>query len=231
MPLMKHCTLFLSLLAGGCLLAACSPLNPSRPSSGASHLTDAAVSASAQPPSSPAPALPPPGAAAELAKLAARDFATTLKSRLVQQIQAEGLASAIAFCQREAPRIAVEIGQKHQVSVGRVPALDRVRNPANAATGWQAATVSGFQLRVEAGEPVSELVAMQSQDLPEGVALRFARGIPVEEGCLACHGTTVKPEVVVALARHYPEDRARGYLPGDLRGLLWVEVPQAALKH
>jgi hypothetical protein len=29
----------------------------------------------------------------------------------------------------------------------------------------------------------------------------------------------------VALAARYPDDRATGFAPGDLRGWFWVEVP------
>jgi hypothetical protein len=65
------------------------------------------------------------------------------------------------------------------------------------------------------------------EGLPDGVALRMARGIETEPACLACHGSQIGPEVAAVLAEHYPRDRATGFAVGDLRGLLWVEVPAA----
>ena len=45
--------------------------------------------------------------------------------------------------------------------------------------------------------------------------------------CLTCHGPALAPEVREALAAKYPKDAARGFREGDLRGLLWAEVPKA----
>ncbi|MDY0022433.1 c-type heme family protein, partial [Arenimonas caeni] len=63
--------------------------------------------------------------------------------------------------------------------------------------------------------------------LPEGVSLRLARGIRVEAACLMCHGDNIAPPIAERLAALYPEDGATGFLEGDLRGLVWVEVPTA----
>ena len=41
--------------------------------------------------------------------------------------------------------------------------------------------------------------------------------------CLNCHGKDIDREVVARIDALYPEDRARGYAVGDLRGVFWVE--------
>ncbi|HBD19390.1 MAG TPA: hypothetical protein DC063_04395 [Arenimonas sp.] len=55
----------------------------------------------------------------------------------------------------------------------------------------------------------------------------MARGIRVEAACLMCHGDNIAPEIATRLAEHYPQDRATGFREGDLRGLIWAEVPLA----
>lgn len=222
--MMKMDRVLLTCLVGTGLAAGCSHLKdePRTAAQGApsAERTDGLAG------TAPASGMAQPADASERARMAARDFASTLKTRLMNHVRSEGLVSAIGFCHQEAPRIANEVGQKYQVSLGRVPVEGRLRNPANAAEGWQAAVMSSFERRHSAGEPVDRLVWMQTQGAPEGVAVRMARGIPVEKGCLACHGKEIGPEIQAALHRHYPEDEARGFAEGDLRGLLWVEVPR-----
>ena len=43
--------------------------------------------------------------------------------------------------------------------------------------------------------------------------------------CLACHGETLAEPVAQAIDRLYPEDQARGYQPGDLRGAFTITWP------
>ncbi|HCF96715.1 MAG TPA: hypothetical protein DEW46_16805, partial [Verrucomicrobia bacterium] len=45
--------------------------------------------------------------------------------------------------------------------------------------------------------------------------------------CVACHGPEeqIQPDVLAAIRAHYPNDRATGFQPGDLRGAISVEVP------
>ena len=70
-------------------------------------------------------------------------------------------------------------------------------------------------------------VAVLRDGLPDDVSLRIARGIRVEAACLMCHGDNIAPPIAGRLASLYPDDRATGFLEGDLRGLVWVEVPAA----
>jgi hypothetical protein len=42
--------------------------------------------------------------------------------------------------------------------------------------------------------------------------------IPTKKICLECHGANLAPEVAARLDALYPEDRARGFKIGDIRG-------------
>jgi hypothetical protein len=159
------------------------------------------------------------------AKAAAQAFSGQLRARLQAAMQEGGPTAAVEVCHAEAPRIAETVMAEHGVRLGRVAMPGRNRNVAQAAQGWQLATLESFQQAVSGGAAAAEQVAVVREGLPEGVALRMMRGIATEPVCVACHGTAVSPAVRDIIARHYPGDGATGFEVGDLRGALWVEVP------
>ncbi len=93
----------------------------------------------------------------------------------------------------------------------------RFRNPANAADSTLAGLFSAF-------ESDSALVSVWHRS-PDGTGpgWRYSRRITVEQSCLACHGT--QDERPAFIQSGYPDDRAFGFEPGDLRGLYVVFVP------
>lgn len=213
MTLRRHLTTAMPLAL---LLGACSPTSAPPPA----------------PPSPPGPVagadVPTDGATAApqaRAQAAAKAFSGGLRKQLQGRMAEGGPLAAVDFCKVEAPKIAAAMEAEHGVRLGRVPVTGKMRNPANAPNAWQAGVLAEFERRAAAGEPADTLAVMQDEGLPEGVALRMARGIKVEPGCLACHGKTVAEPVKAAIARHYPDDAATGFDVDDLRGLLWVEVP------
>ena len=60
----------------------------------------------------------------------------------------------------------------------------------------------------------------------DGRQLRYLRPLKIVSPCLACHGDPerIDPQVLEVLRERYPEDRAVGYSPGDLRGAISVTV-------
>ena len=52
------------------------------------------------------------------------------------------------------------------------------------------------------------------------------KAIPTGEVCLACHGKDINPDVASALDAAYPQDQARGYALGDIRGAFSVSKAQ-----
>lgn len=55
---------------------------------------------------------------------------------------------------------------------------------------------------------------------------RYARRIPVQQSCTACHGP--KEERPAFVKEGYPDDRAFGFEEGDLRGIYTVFVPASS---
>lgn len=161
--------------------------------------------------------------AATRAQAAMQDLSGSLRSALQAVMKEDGAMAAVNFCHDEAPKIAQAVAERNGVRVGRT-AL-RYRSQANAPNDWQRPVLEDFQARFESGEAVAELTAVQRDGLPQGVALRALRGIPLEPQCQGCHGSEIAPELAEAIAQRYPGDLATGFATGDLRGAIWAEVP------
>jgi len=39
-----------------------------------------------------------------------------------------------------------------------------------------------------------------------------------------CHGDNLAPDIAAELARRYPEDKAKGYMAGDIRGMVSISI-------
>jgi hypothetical protein len=145
-----------------------------------------------------------------------------LKKSLVGELTAamgQGAPAAIATCHTAAPALTAKVSREGAV-VGR--ATRKPRNPANLATGWQAEALAHFEQLHADGKP---LAGQSYTRVLAGGKLAYAEPLVVQELCLACHGQTLAPEVTARLAETYPQDRATGYAPGDLRGVAWAELP------
>ena len=138
-------------------------------------------------------------------------FQKQLMETVKAAMQAGGPLKAVEACQVQAPLIAAE-HSRAPWRVGRTSLL--VRNPANAADAWEHDVLRQFAQRAAAGEP---LASMQRSAVVAG-EVRVMQAIAVGEPCLACHGKTLKPELAALLDQRYPQDQARGYELGALRG-------------
>lgn len=135
-----------------------------------------------------------------------------LSGRLMEAMETQGPASAIAVCRKEATQIAETVGRERGLRIGRTGV--RLRNPKNDPPSWAESLVSeraetpNFVV-LDNGDPAALLpIKLQSQ-------------------CLMCHGPQEQiPQVVQdQLAKLYPNDEATGFRAGELRGWFWVELP------
>ena len=206
------------------LLAACAEPSPPVSPGEAAGTADVAP---ASPPAADggADAAAPAADAQARGQAAMKEFGDTLRTELRMAMGRDGADGAVAFCHDQAPVIAEQVMARHGVRLGRIAVPGRNRNPDNAPAGWQGEVLAGFQEAVDAGDAPEAQVALIRDALPDGVSLRMARGIRVEAACLMCHGDNIAPPIAERLAALYPDDRATGFLEGDLRGLVWVEVP------
>lgn len=147
-----------------------------------------------------------------------QQFGGALKGELQAAMKAGGPVNAIAVCNVKAPMIAEKVSADSGWTVAR--SSHKLRNPKNAPDAYTAAAIDAFLARQAAGESADGLVqtGIVTEDGQE--VFRMVKAIPTGEVCLSCHGgAEVQPEVEAALARLYPEDAARGFGMGDMRGV------------
>ena len=172
--------------------------------------------------SAAAPADVPPEVGAS--REAVQKFSATLKEALQQAVQNGGPVNGIAVCHDKAGQIAADLGQQLGMLVGRTSL--KVRNSANAADNWELAVLKQFEARKAQGEPADKLEFFAVIDDDQGQkTFRYMKAIPTAALCLNCHGENLKPEVAAKLKELYPNDQARGFKEGDLRGAFTLAKP------
>lgn len=147
-----------------------------------------------------------------------QQFAGTLKGELVGAMKAEGAPHAISVCNVQAPEIANKISVGSGWSIARSSHL--LRNPDNAPDAYTAAAIDTFLEREANGEMAKDMVMAGIIDNAGQREFRMVKAIPTGEVCVTCHGAGDVPEAVTArLAKLYPDDQARGFSVGDMRGV------------
>ncbi len=152
------------------------------------------------------------------AKGAMRSLGGKLRERVGAEMKAGGPVQAIAVCRDEASALTAEVAGSGEIELGRTS--HKLRNPDNAVPAW----LSTYLAEVQA-LPAAR-VRPRVFDLGDRVGL--VRPIGTAEVCTRCHGgaDSLDPAVRALLADAYPEDRATGFSPGDLRGLFWATAPK-----
>lgn len=155
---------------------------------------------------------------------AADALGKALKTRLQAALADGGPAAAMTICHDEAPAIAAAVGDSLHLVVGRT-AL-RVRNSDNAPDDWERAALEDFKARRAKGEQIKDMETwIVTRDAEGRRWFRYLKAIPTAPLCLKCHGKDIAPTVAARLAKLYPDDKATGFMPGDLRGAFTVSRP------
>ncbi|MDP6351680.1 MAG: DUF3365 domain-containing protein [Alphaproteobacteria bacterium] len=154
---------------------------------------------------------------------AVKAFAQALKGELVAAIKAGGPVHAIEVCNHAAPDIAAERTAAAGWRIARTSL--KPRNPGNRPDGWEEAVLEEFEARKAAGEDVVNLEASEIVTAEGRRSFRYMKAIPTGGVCLACHGQSLAPEVSAALDALYPDDQARGFAVGDIRGAFTITQP------
>lgn len=158
------------------------------------------------------------------AKALIKEFFTSLKAELQGAIAGGGPMNAIGVCKDRAPAIAQELSDKSGWDVGRTSL--KLRNPAlNAPDDWEKQVLAKFEERKAAGEDVKTMAHAEVVETKSGKRYRFMKAIPTGDLCLACHGKAINPELAAAIDETYPEDQARGFTLGDVRGAFTLSKP------
>lgn len=156
----------------------------------------------------------------DAARAAAADFGKALLGELQKAIAASGPESAIGVCNVEAPQIAADKSAERHMTIRRTSL--KLRQPDNKPDAWEMQQLQSFEQRKTAGENPATIEAGEYVEKDGKRVFRYMKAIPTGELCLACHGSTLKPEVAAKLKALYPMDAATGFKVGDLRGAFTI---------
>ena len=154
---------------------------------------------------------------------AIRSFAGALQEQLKSAMAAGGPTAAIEVCNVAAPEIGATVSEERGWRIRRTSL--KLRNPANAPDAWELAVLRDFEARKAAGEDPAMLDRAGFAVVDGQRTFRYMNAIGTQPVCTLCHGTAIAPEVAAALDALYPEDRARGFELGDIRGAFSIVQP------
>lgn len=159
----------------------------------------------------------------------ARKVATSVPPKLLavlsEEIAKGGPEGAILVCRDKAPQLAKAASDESGWAVRRVSL--RNRNPKAVPDAWERAALEDFDRRAAAGEPPATLEKAEIVTEDGKKSYRYMRALPVQELCVACHGPADRLSTAVRekLKSLYPDDKAVGYRPGEIRGAMTIRKP------
>ncbi len=194
------------------------PAAATAPKSSASGAPSAAGTAAVAPSAAAAPSATTVEANVSYARSLVGQFGPALKQELMQGMSAGGPTNAITVCSEKAPTIAASLEVKQGWSIRRTSL--KARNPKNAPDAWERKMLEKLEAQKAEGTPVGDL---EISELVDG-EFRYLKAIGTDALCLNCHGAELASDVVKALDALYPEDTARGYAVGDIRGAFTIRA-------
>ncbi len=141
-----------------------------------------------------------------------KKFGGNLKPELKKAIQSGGPAHAILICSEKAPAIAEKLEKDSGWNVKRVSL--KARNQNAKPDAWEKKVLQQFDKRQANGESAQKMAFAAV----ENGQFRFMKAQGVDDICLNCHAVEVSTDVEAALKDIYPQDAARGYSLGQIRG-------------
>jgi len=149
-------------------------------------------------------------------KQAIKAFVSQLKVELMAGMQTGGPLQAVSVCNTAAEEIARKNSEKNGWLISRTSL--KLRNSKNTPNEWEQAVLESFEKRKAAGEPISEIEHAEVVSNNGQSEFRYMKAIPAKGLCLVCHGENIASELRTKIDQLYPQDQARNYKLGDIRG-------------
>ena len=137
-----------------------------------------------------------------------------LGKNLMGKLQTEGTLEALNFCNENALSLTNTSAEKFQVKIQRVS--DKPRNPSNTANKEELAIISTYKKDLATNNKLNAITSKNTVYYP----------IISNKMCMQCHGTkrNITPKVYKKIVTLYPNDKAIGYSPNQLRGIWKVTL-------
>lgn len=154
---------------------------------------------------------------------AIKQFGSRLKDELQKGMKKGGPEKAIQVCHTVAKELADSTSQQLGWNIGRTSL--KVRNPENAPDSWELQVLDEFEKRKDQGGDITKMEHYETIQTNEKKVFRYMKAIPTSGLCLSCHGQSLSTKVIEQLDTLYPEDQARGFETGDIRGAFTITRP------
>ncbi len=139
----------------------------------------------------------------------------TLSGNLQKAMKKGGVPNALEYCNLAAMPLVDSLSKVHDAEIRRTSL--KVRNPKNRPTPQELEQLQSYEIQSKAGEKLSPVV---KEIDPNTIA--FYAPISIMPVCERCHGVlgnTLLEKDYEVVKKLYPEDKAIGYMSGDLRGM------------
>lgn len=161
-------------------------------------------------------------AAVEQSRNLTKSLLGNVREVLMRHMSAGGPTYAISACADTAQLLTEKFQKEHNISIRRVSM--KWRNAKNIPDEYEARVLEHFAALAAEGklDATTEHVEVINDS-----TLRFMQPIMFLSMCLPCHGgpAQINKDVQKVLRERYPEDKATGYRPGELRGAVSVIMP------
>lgn len=138
-----------------------------------------------------------------------------LSGQLSTQMKEGGLAQAIPFCNVQALPITHLLEEKFNVTIKRTS--DKLRNSKNEPTNRELEIILEYKSSLANKKKLAPIVELDNNNKKH-----FYAPITLKADCLVCHGKlheNVNAKTDSIIKSFYPNDKATGYVEGDVRGI------------
>ncbi len=142
-----------------------------------------------------------------------------LSGELMTAMGEKGFEGALEYCNLNALSLTDSVAELHGARVARL--AERYRNPENALVDSLDMEVYKKYLQMSGDRLDESSKIYRTADN----SVLYYRPIVLQGQCVVCHGpkSTIGEDHYESIKSIYPEDKAIGFKPGDLRGMWRVE--------
>ena len=153
---------------------------------------------------------------------AVKQLGSKLKAELTAGMQSGGPVEALSICNIQAEKIASHVSNDLNLEVGRTSL--KVRSSNNISDDWEQEVLLYFEKQKQSGTDINTLETHEIIKDETGKWFRYMKAIPTADVCLICHGEVIAPPIQEKLESLYPNDQAKGFKVGDIRGAFSVRI-------
>ena len=143
----------------------------------------------------------------------------SLKNSLEIALQDGDIVGAMKMCSIQAQDLTNDFNTQNTM-IKRISL--KYRNLKNKPTKFEAEILESFEKKLLEGVSLENLDFTQFSSSYGKKTLVYIKAIPTKGVCLNCHGKNIDKRVLKEIDFLYPQDKAKGFKMGDIRGAFSV---------